>query len=138
MDLSKKIISAHHTPPGVCLAMAPWNGANYLSLKGIVGPLAAGNTVVLRTSEVTPKTQLLWGSIFKDAGLPDGCVNIIHSSRDSAPSVVEKLIADDRVRHVSFTGSSNVGKQIGRLSGYHLKPCILEVSWEKLGRKIVI
>ncbi|TIA87110.1 hypothetical protein E3P99_03382 [Wallemia hederae] len=114
-------------PYGVCLTMAPWNAAINLAIKGIVGPLAAGNTVVMRTSELTPKTQLLWGSIFKEAGLPDGCLNIIHSSRESAPSVVEKMIADERIRHVSFTGSSNVGRQIGKLAGYHLKPCILEL-----------
>ena len=115
-------------PLGVCLALAPWNAATNLSIRAIVNPLAAGNTVVFRTSETTPKTHALWGKIFADAGLPAGALNIIHSSREDTPSTIEKLISDFRVRHVSFTGSTNVGKIIGKLSGNYLKPCILEVS----------
>lgn len=115
-------------PLGVCLALAPWNAATNLSVRAIVNPLAAGNTVVFRTSEVTPKTHGLWGSIFKEAGLPDGCLNIVHTSRERAPTVTQRLIADDRIRHVSFTGSTHVGREIGKMASYHLKPCLLEVS----------
>lgn len=125
-------------PLGVCLALAPWNAATNLSIRAIVNPLAAGNTVVFRTSETTPKTHAIWGSIFKEAGLPDGCLNIVHTSRGNAPAVTERLIADDRIRHVSFTGSTNVGRQIGKLSGYHLKPCLLEVScWSFWGKTLL-
>lgn len=117
-------------PLGVCLALAPWNAAPNLSIRAIINPLAAGNTVLFRTSEVTPKTHGLWGSIFKEAGLPDGCLNIVHTSRESAPSVTQKLISNDMIRHVSFTGSTHVGKEIGKMAGFHLKPCLLEVSEE--------
>ncbi|TIB27691.1 hypothetical protein E3P86_04036 [Wallemia ichthyophaga] len=114
-------------PLGVCLALAPWNAAPNLSIRAIINPLAAGNTVIFKTSDITPKTHFLWGDIFREAGLPDGCLNILHSSRENAPSVTQKLIADDRVRHVSFTGSTSVGKEIGKFAGHHLKPCLLEL-----------
>lgn len=123
-------------PLGVCLALAPWNAAPNLSIRAIINPLAAGNTVIFKTSDITPKTHFLWGDIFREAGLPDGCLNILHSSRENAPSVTQKLIADDRVRHVSFTGSTSVGKEIGKFAGHHLKPCLLEVRSGAINRII--
>ncbi|KAG7530447.1 hypothetical protein FFLO_05046 [Filobasidium floriforme] len=114
-------------PYGVCLAIAPWNAAMILSIRSIATPIAAGNTVILRSSEVVPHTHYLWGQLFADAGLPAGCLNIVHADRDRAPGITKQLIEDDRVRHVNFTGSSAVGRHIGRMSGQNLKPCILEL-----------
>lgn len=146
-------------PYGVCLAIAPWNAAMILSIRSIATPLAAGNTVILRSSEVVPHTHYLWGQLFADAGLPAGCLNIVHADRDRAPGIIKQLIEDERVRHVNFvspaavpfsnrkrnqfiasafvtvqTGSSAVGRHIGRMSGQNLKPCILEVSLYDLCR----
>jgi acyl-CoA reductase-like NAD-dependent aldehyde dehydrogenase len=73
-----------------------------LSIRSIATPLAAGNTVILRSSEVVPRTHYLWGKLFADAGLPAGCLNIIHAGRDRAPGVTKHLIEDERVRHVNF------------------------------------
>ncbi|EOR01823.1 hypothetical protein J056_004059 [Wallemia ichthyophaga EXF-994] len=77
---------------------------------------------------MAPWSQAAQYSIFQEAGLPDGCLNIIHSSRESTPSVIEKILADNRLREVCFSRSSNLGRQMGRLSDYYLKPSELEAS----------
>ena len=94
-------------PYGVCLAIAPWNAAMILSIRAIATPLAAGNTVILRSSEVVPGTHYLWGKLFADAGLPAGCLNILHAGRTNAPGVTKRLIEDSRVRHVNFVSVSS-------------------------------
>ncbi|TIB29950.1 hypothetical protein E3P84_03521 [Wallemia ichthyophaga] len=90
--------------------------------------LIEATAILVRNSAITLKIQLIWHSIFQEAGLPDGCLNIIHSSRESTPSVIEKILADNRLREVCFSRSSNLGRQMGRLSDYYLKPSELEAS----------
>lgn len=114
-------------PFGVCLAMAPWNAAIILPVRSFAAPIITGNTVVLKTSEVSPATHAMLGQLMKDAGLPDGVLNIIHVSAKDAPTLVEKLIADRRVRHVNFTGSTRVGSIVGALAGKYIKPVLLEL-----------
>ena len=63
-------------------------------------PLIAGNTVILKTSEHVPATQRLWAEILYEAGLPAGCISVIHMSPEDAPDLVSKLIEDKRVRWV--------------------------------------
>jgi acyl-CoA reductase-like NAD-dependent aldehyde dehydrogenase len=99
-------------PYGVCLAIAPWNAAMILSIRSIATPLAAGNTVILRSSEVVPHTHHLWGQLFADAGLPAGCLNIVHADRDRAPSITKQLIEDERVRHVNFVSLGDAPSSI--------------------------
>lgn len=73
-----------------------------LSIRGIVTPLAAGNTVLAKSSELVPGTQYLWGRLFAGAGLPRGCLNILHVGRADAPEATRALIEDFGIRHVSF------------------------------------
>ncbi|MFO1175591.1 MAG: aldehyde dehydrogenase [Paracoccaceae bacterium] len=114
-------------PKGVCLGIAPWNAPVILGTRAVAMPVACGNTVVLKSSEQCPATHRLIGQCFAEAGLPPGVVNVISNAPDDAAEVVEALIAAPAVRHVSFTGSSRVGRIIGRLAGAALKPMLLEL-----------
>ena len=114
-------------PAGVCVGMAPWNAPVILGVRAIAMPLACGNTVVLKASELCPAVHRLIVDAFVEAGLPAGVVNFVAHSAADAPAVVEALIAHPAVKRVNFTGSSRVGRIIGELSGKHLKPCLLEL-----------
>jgi acyl-CoA reductase-like NAD-dependent aldehyde dehydrogenase len=114
-------------PAGVALSIAPWNAPLILAMRAIAFPLALGNAVVLKASELCPATHVLLGEIFSQAGLPDGVVNVVTHRREDAPAIVDALIAHRAIRHVNFTGSTAVGRVIGELCGRHLKPSLLEL-----------
>lgn len=117
----------YRVPYGVCLAMAPWNAALILPCRSFATPIIAGNTVVFKTSELSPGTHAMFGQLMKDAGLPDGVLNIVNIDAKDAPSFAERLISDRRVRHVNFTGSTRVGSILGALAGKYIKPIVLEL-----------
>ncbi|MBA4490306.1 aldehyde dehydrogenase [Paracoccus sp. S1E-3] len=114
-------------PAGVVLAMAPWNAPVILGVRAIATPLACGNTVVMKTSELCPKVHALIVEAIAEAGFPAGTLNAISNAPDDAPALVEALIAQPAVRRVNFTGSTRVGQVIGELAGRHLKPALLEL-----------
>ena len=112
---------------GVCLGIAPWNAPVILGVRSIAMPLACGNTVVLKASEVCPATHRLIGTVLKEAGLGEGVVNVItHEAKDAA-AVSEALIGHPAVRRVNFTGSSRVGKLVAQTAAKYLKPVLLEL-----------
>lgn len=114
-------------PKGVCLGIAPWNAPVILGTRAIAMPLACGNTVILKGSEACPKTHRMIIDCFVEAGLPEGVVNYISNAPKDAAEVVKALIEAPQVKHVNFTGSSAVGRIIGRLAGENLKPSLLEL-----------
>lgn len=114
-------------PKGVCLAIAPWNAPVILGARAIAAPLACGNTVILKSSELCPLTHRLIVDCFLEAGFPPGVVNFVTNSPVDAAEIVKALIESPKVRHVNFTGSSAVGRIIGRLAGENLKPALLEL-----------
>lgn len=114
-------------PAGVVLAMAPWNAPVILGIRSIATPLACGNTVVMKTSELCPRTHALIVEAVAQGGLPDGVLNAISNAPEDAPALVEAMIANPAVRRVNFTGSTRVGKVIGELAGRYLKPALLEL-----------
>ncbi|KAL6889375.1 Aldehyde/histidinol dehydrogenase [Trichoderma longibrachiatum] len=114
-------------PYGVVLSIAPWNAPYILPTRSIVGPAAAGNTVVLKASEHAPACMKALISVFHEAGVPSGVINMIAHDRDTAADITTALIANPHVRKINFTGSTAVGRVIGRLAGEHLKPVILEL-----------
>jgi acyl-CoA reductase-like NAD-dependent aldehyde dehydrogenase len=114
-------------PVGVVLGMAPWNAPVILGVRAIATPLACGNTVILRSSEICPGTHRLIGQVLNDAGFPKGVVNVISNAPSDAPQVVEALIAHPAVRRVNFTGSTRVGRIVAKLAAEHLKPVLLEL-----------
>lgn len=115
-------------PVGVVLAIAPWNAAVTLAIRAIIWPLACGNTVVFKGSELCPKLHSLVVDILCEAGLPPGAVCSVLHTAESAESVVEALAAHPTVRRINFTGSTRIGRRVAQISAAHLKPCLLELS----------
>ncbi len=114
-------------PAGVCVGIAPWNAPVILGTRAIAMPLACGNTVVLKASELCPATHHLIGECCREAGLPAGVVNVISNAPEDAPKVVEALIAHPAVRRINFTGSTRVGRIIAETAAKYLKPVLLEL-----------
>lgn len=114
-------------PAGVCVGIAPWNAPVILATRAIAMPLACGNTVVLKTSEMCPGTQSLIGEVFREAGFAAGVVNVISNQPQDAAAVVEALIVHPATRRINFTGSTRVGRIIAETAGRHLKPVLLEL-----------
>ncbi len=115
-------------PAGVVLGIAPWNAAVTLATRAVAAPLACGNTVVLKGSELCPKTHEWVARVLNDAGLPAGVLNYVTNAPDQAEEIVDALIAHPAVRRINFTGSTRVGRDIAVRAARHLKPCLLELS----------
>ncbi|CAO1635968.1 unnamed protein product [Sympodiomycopsis kandeliae] len=114
-------------PYGVVVGIAPWNAPFFLALRAILNPLAAGNTVVLKTSEQAPRTNMAVAQLLYDAGLPHGALSVVHSSPQDVAAVTETLISHPAVRKINFTGSTRVGKLVAVQAAKHLKPVVLEL-----------
>ncbi|TVY16495.1 Vanillin dehydrogenase [Lachnellula arida] len=114
-------------PYGVVLAIAPWNAPYYLGIRAIIFALATGNTVIMKGSELSPRTFWFIASVFQEAGLPNGVLNFLAIRREDAAGLTKAIIEHEAIRKVSFTGSSNTGRIIATLCGQNLKPCILEL-----------
>jgi aldehyde dehydrogenase (NAD+) len=117
-----KVMMVERVPLGVVAVISPWNFPLLLSTRGLCVALAVGNTVVLKPSEETPVAGgLFLAEIFEEAGIPDGVLNVIPCSRDHVAEVGKELITNPKVKGISFTGSSAVGREIAREAAYHLK-----------------
>lgn len=114
-------------PAGVVLGIAPWNAPVILGVRAIATPLACGNTVVLKASELCPATHRLIGETMRDAGFPAGVVNVVTNAPPDAGPVVESLIEHRAVRRINFTGSTRVGRIVAAAAARHLKPVLLEL-----------
>jgi acyl-CoA reductase-like NAD-dependent aldehyde dehydrogenase len=114
-------------PAGVCLGIAPWNAPIILGVRAIAVPLACGNTVILKASELCPRTHSLIIEAFEKAGFPEGVVNIVTNAPEDAATVVGALIDHAAVRRINFTGSTAVGRLVAKRAAEHLKPCLLEL-----------
>ncbi|MEA2987688.1 MAG: vanillin dehydrogenase [Alphaproteobacteria bacterium] len=114
-------------PAGVVLGIAPWNAPVILGVRAIAMPLACGNTVILKASELSPATHRLIGTALRDAGLPDGVVNVVTNAPEDAGKVVETLISHPAVRRISFTGSTRIGRLVAETAARYLKPILLEL-----------
>lgn len=114
----------HRAPYGVCGFIFPWNFPFTLLCWGIGPALAAGNTVVVKASEVTPLSSLYVGHLAEEAGIPAGVINIYTGTGSEAG---QPLVEHPLIKRMSFTGSSTVGKLIGGICGERLIPCKLEL-----------
>ncbi|MEA3084105.1 MAG: benzaldehyde dehydrogenase [Paraburkholderia sp.] len=126
-DVPGSLAMGVRQPAGVVLGIAPWNAPVILAVRAIALPLACGNTVVLKGSEICPGTHGLIIEVLQEAGLPKGVVNFITNAPADAGTVVEALIAHPKVRRVNFTGSTHVGKIIAATCARYLKPSVLEL-----------
>lgn len=114
-------------PAGVVLGIAPWNAPVILGVRAVATPLACGNTVVLKGSELCPATHGLIIEALQEAGLPPGVVNFITNAPADAGAVVEAMVAHPALRCVNFTGSTKVGRIIAQTCAKYLKPVVLEL-----------
>jgi acyl-CoA reductase-like NAD-dependent aldehyde dehydrogenase len=114
-------------PAGVILGIAPWNAPIILGVRAVVMPLACGNTVVLKASEMCPRIHCLIGQVFRDAGLTDGIINVVTNDAADAAQIVETLIDHPAVKRINFTGSTRVGRIIAQHAARHPKPVLLEL-----------
>jgi len=112
-------------PVGVVVAITPWNFPLAMITRKVSPALAAGCTVVVKPSEDTPLTALKLAQLALDAGFPPGVLNIVTGV--DAPGIGHALIADTRVRKVTFTGSTAVGKILYQLSAATVKKLSLEL-----------
>ena len=121
------IAMAIRQPAGVVLSIAPWNAPVILGVRALALPLACGNTVVLKASEICPGTHRLIAECLREAGLPPGVVNVITNAPEDAPALIEALIGHPAVRRINFTGSTRVGHIIALIAAKYLKPVLLEL-----------
>ncbi|WP_299452301.1 NAD-dependent succinate-semialdehyde dehydrogenase [uncultured Pigmentiphaga sp.] len=114
-------------PVGVVAAVTPWNFPAAMIARKIAPALAAGCTVVCKPAEDTPLTSLALVKLAEEAGVPPGVLNIVTASRERAADVVDVWLDDARVRKITFTGSTPVGKHLARRSADTLKKLSLEL-----------
>ncbi|WP_332740011.1 NAD-dependent succinate-semialdehyde dehydrogenase [Hydrogenophaga sp.] len=114
-------------PVGVVAAITPWNFPLAMIARKIAPALAAGCTVVAKPAEDTPLTAAALVELAHLAGFPAGTINLVCASREHTPAVVDAWLADPRVRKITFTGSTPVGKHLARESAGTLKKLSLEL-----------
>lgn len=113
-----------YEPIGPVFAVSPWNLPAMLPGRKIATALAAGCSVIVKPAKETPETTALIARCCQDAGIPDGVVNVISGP---ASLLSKKLIESPVIRKVSFTGSTDVGKQLAELCGRHMKKATMEL-----------
>jgi succinate-semialdehyde dehydrogenase/glutarate-semialdehyde dehydrogenase len=114
-------------PVGVVAAITPWNFPIAMLARKIAPALAAGCTLVAKPSEDAPLSSLAITLLAEEAGVPAGAINIVTSSRERAAEVGDEWLADGRVRKISFTGSTAVGKRLMRGAADTVKRISLEL-----------
>ncbi len=112
-------------PVGPCLLITPWNFPLAMGTRKVGPAVAAGCTMVVKPAQLTPLSMLALAALMQEAGLPDGVLNVVPSS--SASRTVAPLLEDRRLRKVSFTGSTEVGKKLVEQSGRRLLRVSLEL-----------
>jgi benzaldehyde dehydrogenase (NAD) len=126
-DVPGSLAMAYRQPAGVVFGIAPWNAPIILGVRAVAMPLACGNTVVLKSSEVCPATHMLIGSVLQEAGVGDGVINVVHTDVKDAQAVSEAIIGHSAVKRINFTGSSRVGRILAQICAKYLKPILLEL-----------
>ncbi|WP_336084371.1 NAD-dependent succinate-semialdehyde dehydrogenase [Nocardia sp. SSK8] len=118
-------IMVHKQPVGPCLAITPWNFPLAMGTRKIGPALAAGCTMVVKPASATPLTMLALAKLCSEAGLPDGVLSVVTTSRSGA--VTGPLIDDPRLRKLTFTGSTEVGKKLVAASANRLLRTSMEL-----------
>lgn len=103
------------------------NAPYILGFRAVAYALAGGNTTVLKGPELAPRCFWAIGDIFKQAGLPDGCLNVLSVRAQDAAEVVTAMIEHPAVRKINYTGSTAVGSIIAATAGKNLKPVLMEL-----------
>ncbi len=123
-ELANKVCMTARVPLGVAGLVTPWNFPMAIPSWKLAPCLLCGNTAVLKPAEDTPLSALNFVQALTDAGLPPGVVNVVMGRGAEAGAA---LVRDERVRIVSFTGSTAVGREVGQIAAAGLKHCNLEM-----------
>jgi acyl-CoA reductase-like NAD-dependent aldehyde dehydrogenase len=107
--------------------LIPRNAPYHLGFRSITFPLAAGNTAIFKGPEAAPRCAWAIADIFREAGLPAGCLNLITHKASEGAAITEQLVAHPSVKKINFTGSTRVGRIIAASAGRHLKPVLMEL-----------
>ena len=127
-DTPGRFAMAVRKPLGVVAGFTPWNGAFSLAWRTIALPMAFGNTVVLKPSELAPiSAGLLLAEIFEEAGLPAGVLNVVTHAPGAAGAIADVFFESPAVRSINFTGSANTGRMLAERAGRALKRIVLEL-----------
>jgi succinate-semialdehyde dehydrogenase / glutarate-semialdehyde dehydrogenase len=118
-------IMVSRQPVGVSVLVTPWNFPAAMATRKIGPALAAGCTVVLKPAKETPLTALAIAALLQEAGVPDGVVNVVTTA--AAGPVVAAMLGDPRVRKLSFTGSTEVGRVLLRTAAQTVTNCSMEL-----------
>ncbi|MBW4653496.1 MAG: NAD-dependent succinate-semialdehyde dehydrogenase [Kaiparowitsia implicata GSE-PSE-MK54-09C] len=118
-------ILVQHQPIGVAVLVTPWNFPAAMATRKIAPALAAGCTCVLKPATETPLTAFALAQIYQEAGVPDGVVNVITTAK--AGATVSAMLHDPRVRKLSFTGSTEVGRRLLREASDTVISCSMEL-----------
>jgi acyl-CoA reductase-like NAD-dependent aldehyde dehydrogenase len=114
-------------PFGVVLGIAPWNAPYILGTRSILYALAAGNTCILKGSELSPRCFWAIGHCLIEAGLPPGALNVLYHNPQDAAKITTALIENPSIKKINFTGSTAVGRIIAATAGKNLKPVLMEL-----------
>ncbi len=118
-------IMVQHQPIGVAVLVTPWNFPAAMATRKLAPALAAGCTAIVKPASLTPLTALAITELMAEAGVPDGVVNTLTTT--SSGKIVGQLLADPRVRKLSFTGSTEVGKILLRQAADQVLKCSMEL-----------
>jgi succinate-semialdehyde dehydrogenase/glutarate-semialdehyde dehydrogenase len=118
-------IIVDYQPIGICLLITPWNFPAAMATRKIAPALAAGCTVILKPASETPLTAFALAAIYEEAGVPPGVVNVITTTNPGP--ITAEVLADPRVRKLSFTGSTGVGRLLLAEAAKHVISCSMEL-----------
>ncbi|RJG41380.1 NAD-dependent succinate-semialdehyde dehydrogenase [Mesorhizobium sp. DCY119] len=118
-------IVVDYQPIGVCVLITPWNFPAAMATRKIAPALAAGCTVILKPASETPLTAYALAALYEEAGVPPGVVNVLTTSNPGP--VTSAMLADPRVRKLSFTGSTGVGRILLAEAAKHVISCSMEL-----------
>lgn len=118
-------IIVDYQPIGICVLITPWNFPAAMATRKIAPALAAGCTVILKPASETPLTAYALAALYEEAGVPPGVVNVLTTSTPGP--VTAAMLADPRVRKLSFTGSTGVGRVLLAEAAKHVISCSMEL-----------
>jgi acyl-CoA reductase-like NAD-dependent aldehyde dehydrogenase len=115
-------------PLGVVASFTPWNGANVLSWRAVLSPVAAGNTVVVKPSELAPiSAGLILAEIAEEAGFPKGVINVVTHAPGGAPAIADVFFESDDVRVINLIGGVKTARMLAERAGRTLKRTTMEL-----------
>src|SRR3984957_4656198 len=115
-------------PLGVCASFTPWNGANILSWRAVISPVAAGNTVVVKPSEFAPVSAgVMLAEVAEEAGFPAGVINVVTHAPGAAAAIADEFFDRPEVRVINLIGGVKTARMLAERAGRLLKRTVMEL-----------